>query len=160
MAPPRTTGWQRCIRHFKLQVSFCKIATGYRALLRKITCKDKAPRGSSPHIYTHTHKHKHTHTHAYPHTALHKHSSATNSNAYTCAHTQLPTVTHIHTHTHTHTNAHPHTFSLTHSSATKSNAVNYNECAISSSYNTSRNSSFNDSNSSSRCTVRHFKYDT
>ena len=32
----------------KLQVSFGKRATNYRALLRKMTCRDKASCGSSP----------------------------------------------------------------------------------------------------------------
>jgi len=35
------TGWRRCIGCFKLQVSFCKRATNYRALLRKETYNDK-----------------------------------------------------------------------------------------------------------------------
>jgi len=41
------TKWRRCIGCLKLQVSFCKRATNYRALLRKITCKDKASYESS-----------------------------------------------------------------------------------------------------------------
>ena len=36
------TGWRRCIGYLKLQVSFRKRATNYRALLRKMTCEDKA----------------------------------------------------------------------------------------------------------------------
>ena len=36
------TGWRRCTRRLKLQVSFRKRATNHRALLRKITYKDKA----------------------------------------------------------------------------------------------------------------------
>jgi len=36
------TGWKRGIGCFKLQVSFRKRATNYRALLRKMTCEDKA----------------------------------------------------------------------------------------------------------------------
>ena len=35
-------GWRRCIGCLKLQVSFCKRATNYRVLLRKMTYKDKA----------------------------------------------------------------------------------------------------------------------
>ena len=42
------TGRQRHIACFKLQVTFCKRATNYRALLRKMTCEDKASHGSSP----------------------------------------------------------------------------------------------------------------
>jgi len=42
------TGWQRPIRCLKLQVIFRKRATHYRALLRKMTYKDKASYGSSP----------------------------------------------------------------------------------------------------------------
>ena len=42
------TGWRCCTGCLKLQVSFHKRATNYRALLRKITCKDKASYGSSP----------------------------------------------------------------------------------------------------------------
>jgi len=42
------TGWRRPIRCLKLQVIFRKRATEYRALLRKMTCKDRASYGSSP----------------------------------------------------------------------------------------------------------------
>jgi len=43
------TGWRRCIKCLELQVSFHKRATNYRALLRKMTSKDKAFYGwSSP----------------------------------------------------------------------------------------------------------------
>ena len=41
------TGWRRCIGCLKLQVSFFKRASNYRALLRKMTSKDKASYGSS-----------------------------------------------------------------------------------------------------------------
>ena len=44
----RDTGWRRPIGFLKLQVIFRKRATGYRALLRKMTYKDKAIYGSSP----------------------------------------------------------------------------------------------------------------
>jgi len=37
------TGWRTSIGCLKLQVIFCKRATNYRALLRKVTYKDKAP---------------------------------------------------------------------------------------------------------------------
>jgi len=43
-----TTGWRRLIGCLKLQVIFRKRATSYRALLLKMTCKDKASYGSSP----------------------------------------------------------------------------------------------------------------
>jgi len=46
--PETDTGWRRCIGCLKLQVSFRKQTTNYRALLRKETYKDKAPYGSSP----------------------------------------------------------------------------------------------------------------
>jgi len=42
------TGWQRLIECLKLQVSFCKTATKYRALMRKMTNEDKAPYAPSP----------------------------------------------------------------------------------------------------------------
>jgi len=42
------TEWQRPIGCFKLQVIFRKRATNYRALLRKMTYKDKASYGSLP----------------------------------------------------------------------------------------------------------------
>ena len=42
------TGWRRPIGCLKLQVIFCKRATNYRALLRKMTCEDKASYESSP----------------------------------------------------------------------------------------------------------------
>ena len=37
-----STGWRRCIGCLNLQVSLCKRATNYRALLRKMTYEDKA----------------------------------------------------------------------------------------------------------------------
>jgi len=43
-----TTGWRRCIECLKLQVISRKRATNSRALLRKMTYKDKASYGSSP----------------------------------------------------------------------------------------------------------------
>ena len=43
------TGWQRPIGCLKVQVIFRKRATNYKALLRKMTFKDKASYGSSPH---------------------------------------------------------------------------------------------------------------
>jgi len=45
---PLRTGWRRYTRCLKLQVSFCKRATHYKALLWKMTCKDKAFFESSP----------------------------------------------------------------------------------------------------------------
>jgi len=42
------TGWRRVIGCFKLQVSFRMRAMNYRALLQKMTCKDKASSASSP----------------------------------------------------------------------------------------------------------------
>jgi len=42
------TGWPRPIGCLKLQVNFHKRASDYKALLRKMTYKDKASYGSSP----------------------------------------------------------------------------------------------------------------
>jgi len=42
------TGWRRPIRCLKLQVIYRKRATNYRALLRKMTCKNKASYGFWP----------------------------------------------------------------------------------------------------------------
>jgi len=44
----RVTGWRRSIGCLKLQVIFCKRATNYRALLRKMTYKDKVSYDSTP----------------------------------------------------------------------------------------------------------------
>jgi len=85
------TGWRRLIGCLKLQVIFRKRATKYRALLRKMTCKDKAFYDYTPSCsecflrlalaftlfcacfhslllllslsFAHTHTHTHTHTH-------------------------------------------------------------------------------------------------
>jgi len=43
-----TTGWRRLIRCLELQVIFRKRATNFRALLRKMTYKDKASYDSTP----------------------------------------------------------------------------------------------------------------
>ena len=43
-----STGWRRPIGCLQLQVIFRKRATNYRALMRKMTCKDKASNRSSP----------------------------------------------------------------------------------------------------------------
>jgi len=43
-----STGWRRLIGCLKVQVIFRKLATNYKALLRKMTYKDKASYGSSP----------------------------------------------------------------------------------------------------------------
>jgi len=91
MAIP-STGWRRLIGSPKLQIIFHKRATRYRALLRKMTCRDKGSYESSPpctanitrckyiyilkdlypcfyskcvHIHTHTNTHPHTHTHTH-----------------------------------------------------------------------------------------------
>ena len=43
------TGWRRLIgRYLELQVIFRKIATNYRALLRKTTCEEKASYDTTP----------------------------------------------------------------------------------------------------------------
>ena len=49
-------GFRRPIGCLKLQVTFRKRATKYRALVRKMTYKDRASYGSSPHC-THIHTH-------------------------------------------------------------------------------------------------------
>jgi len=41
-------GWRRCLGCLKLHVSFRKRPTNQRALLRKMTCKDKTSYASSP----------------------------------------------------------------------------------------------------------------
>jgi len=40
--PTYDTGWRECIGCLKMQVFFCKRATNFRVLLRKMTYKDKA----------------------------------------------------------------------------------------------------------------------
>jgi len=45
-----TTGWRRLIGCLKLLVIFCKRATNYRALLRKVTYADEAFYGSLPRL--------------------------------------------------------------------------------------------------------------
>jgi len=42
------TGWRRPTGCLQLQVIFCTRATNHRALLRKMTCKDKASYDSTP----------------------------------------------------------------------------------------------------------------
>jgi len=44
----RRTAWRRCIRCLKMQVSFLKSATIYRALLRKMSYTEKASHPFSP----------------------------------------------------------------------------------------------------------------
>jgi len=45
---PHTKGTRLLLETIKLQVIFRKRVTNYRALVRKLTCKDKASYGSSP----------------------------------------------------------------------------------------------------------------
>jgi len=45
--PSTDIGWRKSIGCLKLQVNFCKRATNYRALLRKMTYKDKASYAST-----------------------------------------------------------------------------------------------------------------
>ena len=95
------TGWRRPIGCLKLHVISRKRATNYRALLRKMTCKDKASHGPSPPCNSSTlmcaRALSHAHTHV-PH--MHTH-----------AHTHIP---HMHTHAHTHSLSHPPTHLRTH----------------------------------------------
>ena len=49
------TGWRRLIGSPKLQIIFHKRATNYRALLRKMTYRDKGSYESSPPCITRTH---------------------------------------------------------------------------------------------------------
>jgi len=106
-----TTGRRRPIGCLKLQVIFRKSATNHRALLRKMTYKDKASYGSSPHcmffswgkgiLHSHTYAHtislSHTHTHAQGATqldaTLRKHSNYDRA--------RLSHVKHTHTHKYT-----------------------------------------------------------
>jgi len=75
-APHTNTEWRRCITCLKLQVSFCKRAINYVALLRKMTCVDKASYGSLPCCTCHpaflfnTHKNSDT-LHAYSTEEIH-----------------------------------------------------------------------------------------
>jgi len=75
--PQGHSGWQRCIGCLESQVSFCKRATNHRALLQKMTFKDKASYGSSPpcifevhelNIYMYIYIHVCTHTRVYKRT--------------------------------------------------------------------------------------------
>jgi len=100
------TGWRRPIGCLKLQVIFRKRATNYRALLRKMTYKDKASYGSSPPCGTATViRHRHcaaiatSHAHARTHSRTHTH---THTHMYSLS------LTHTHTYTHTHTPYSPH----------------------------------------------------
>ena len=44
----QAAGWRRCMGCLKLQVTFRKRATNYRAVLRKTTCENQALYGSLP----------------------------------------------------------------------------------------------------------------
>ena len=48
MQPPHSTGWRRLIGCLKLQVIFCKRATNYRALSRKMTYEEQGSCHSTP----------------------------------------------------------------------------------------------------------------
>ena len=63
----RGTGWRRLIGCLKLQVIFCKRATNFKALLRKMTYKDEASYGISPlcNVLRCLLVNTHTHTHIY-----------------------------------------------------------------------------------------------
>jgi len=63
-----STGWRRLIGCLKLKVTFCKRATNYRALLRKMTQKDKAPYDSTPALwlYATLYTYSLSLTHTYP----------------------------------------------------------------------------------------------
>jgi len=50
------TGWRRPIGCLRLQVIYRKRATNYRAVLRKMTCKDKASYDSTPPCISHTYQ--------------------------------------------------------------------------------------------------------
>jgi len=112
-------GWQRPIGCLKLQVIFCKRATNYGALLRKMTYKDKASYGSSLpyiydivpcHMYTHTLSPRHTYTYVYIHTHTYIFMYDIVPTSTSCPHTHKHTRTRIykHTHTHTHTQIYIH----------------------------------------------------
>ena len=71
------TGWRRLIGSPKLQINFHKRASKYRALLLKMTYKDKGSYESSPpciiriYIYTYIHIHIYTYIHIYIYTHIH-----------------------------------------------------------------------------------------
>ena len=69
----QTTEWRRVIGCLKLQVIFCKRATEYRALWRKMTCRDKASYDSTPPctLLDHTLQQTATHCNTLQHTATH-----------------------------------------------------------------------------------------
>ena len=62
----------RCIGCLKLHMTFDERATKHRALLRKMTYKDKASYGSLPPCAMQDNAH--THTHTYTHTQRHAHT--------------------------------------------------------------------------------------
>ena len=64
------TGWRRLIGSLKLQILFHKRATKYRALLRKLTYKDKGSYESSPPCMNHMNSMKYL-TYTLQHTATH-----------------------------------------------------------------------------------------
>ena len=96
-----STGWRRLIGCLKLQIIFCKRATNYRALLRKMTYEDKPSYASSPPCIGpgtfNTSAFTRTHTHTYMNTCIDRRIRR-------CSALELDT----HTHTNTHTPTHPH----------------------------------------------------
>ena len=71
----RDTQWQRCIGYLKLQVSFCKRATNFRALLRKMIYIDKASYAPSPPCTIHSYmRHGSVYTCVMSHSFLRDHS--------------------------------------------------------------------------------------
>jgi len=107
------TGWRRSIGCLKLQVSFRRRASNYRALLRKMNYKDKTPYGSLPTctimcVTGQSWGFIHTLQHTLQRTATHIITQYTHTTTHVMRHR-----THTATHTATHCNTN-HEVSYTH----------------------------------------------
>jgi len=96
------TGWQRCIRCLRLQVSFCKRTISYRTLLQKMTCRTRdsmrlrhpvsvhtPPTRADTDVHVHAQVGMHIHTctihtdrHRHRHTHIHIHDTQTHLQTY------------------------------------------------------------------------------
>jgi len=146
------TGWRRCIRCLKSEVSLRKRATICRALLRKMPYKDKVFGGSSPPCAhtadpntscarAHTQTHTHARAYAYKYVLLYgskqrRRREVADTHGYSCGYTCV-----VHDHPYTHTNTHtslththphppPHFLSLTHTQMKDTN-ISYGLAMIS-----------------------------
>jgi len=100
------TGWWIGIECHKGQVSFCKRATKNRALLRKISFKDKASHASSPPVYMCLHTYVCAHLGVYTYDCV---------CVCVCVCIYINRLTYTHTrmtYTHTHTNSHTSIYSF------------------------------------------------